>query len=418
MSTSPRFYALDVFRGATVALMILVNNPGSWGHIYGPLEHAEWHGLTPTDLVFPFFLFAVGNAIAFVMPRFQTAGAGPFWRKVLKRSILIFAIGLFLNWWPFVRWQGDQLLGIGWTWWAPAQNNIAGIKTAQGQLYGIRILGVLQRIAICYFLASVIIYYLKPRGAMLVGMVILLAYWALCFSLGDYTMPGFFGNGIDRAILQIPHMYNRETWMEVPQIFDPEGLGSTLPAVTQVIFGYLVGDYIIKATRPLPEDGAAQRENSLYRTLTGLFVVAVGMLVTGYIWDLQFPVNKRIWTSSYVVVTTGMAILVLCTLIYAIELRGLRGAWTRFFDVFGKNALFVFALSAFLPRGLRLLRIPNGTDKGLPVYTNPWNFLYDKVYKFIPGDPRIGSLFFALTVIAFMWAICYWLDKKRIYIKV
>jgi predicted acyltransferase len=139
----------------------------------------------------------------------------------------------------------------------------------------------------------------------------------------------------------------------------------------------------------------------------------------GYIWDLSFPVNKRIWTSSYVVATTGMAILVLGTLIYAIELRGIRGAWTRFFDVFGKNALFVFALSAFLPRGLRLLRIPNGTDpKGAPVYTNPWNFLYDKVYKFIPGDPRIGSLLFALTVIAFMWAICYWLDKKRIYIKV
>jgi predicted acyltransferase len=119
------------------------------------------------------------------------------------------------------------------------------------------------------------------------------------------------------------------------------------------------------------------------------------------------------------VATTGMAILVLGTLIYAIQLRGMRGGWTRFFDVFGKNALFVFALSAFLPRGLRLLRIPNGVnDKGAPVYTNPWNFLYDKVYKFIPGDPRIGSLLFALTVIAFMWAICYWLDKKRIYIKV
>ncbi|RYY93170.1 MAG: DUF1624 domain-containing protein, partial [Chitinophagaceae bacterium] len=171
---SPRFYALDVFRGATVALMILVNNPGSWSHIYGPLEHAEWHGLTPTDLVFPFFLFAVGNAMAFVMPRFAAAGDGAFWRKVLKRSALIFAIGLFLNWWPFVRWQDDALLPNGWTWWAPAQAGVAGIKQAGQQLFGIRLLGVLQRIALCYLAASVIIYYLKPRGAMLTGMIILL----------------------------------------------------------------------------------------------------------------------------------------------------------------------------------------------------------------------------------------------------
>ncbi|GAB4093952.1 acyltransferase family protein [Flaviaesturariibacter terrae] len=416
---SPRFYALDVFRGATVALMILVNNPGSWGHIYSPLEHAEWNGLTPTDLVFPFFLFAVGNAMAFVMPRFAAAGDGAFWRKVLKRTALIFLIGLFLNWWPFVRWQGDALLPNGWTWWAPAMDNVAGIKTGGQQLFGIRILGVLQRIALCYFAASVIVYYLKPRGALFTGLVILLVYWALCFCLGDYTMPGFFGNGLDRAVLGIPHMYNRETWEGFPQIFDPEGLASTLPAITQVIFGYLVGHYIVNSTAAPTTDNAADRTARLYRTLTGLFVTAVGLLVAGYMWDLVFPVNKRIWTSSYVLATTGMAILVLGTLLYAIELRGVRGGWTRFFDVFGKNALFVFALSAFLPRGLRLLRIPNGVnEKGEAVYTNPWNFLYDKVYKLIPGDPRIGSLFFALTVILFMWAICYWMDKKRIYVKV
>ncbi|TCZ73115.1 acyltransferase family protein [Flaviaesturariibacter aridisoli] len=416
---SPRFYALDVFRGATVALMILVNNPGNWGHIYGPLEHAEWNGITPTDLVFPFFLFAVGNAMAFVMPRFAAAGDGAFWRKVLKRSFLIFAIGLFLNWWPFVRWQDNQLLATGWTWWGPAAPGIAGIKNGAQQLFGIRILGVLQRIAICYLAASVLVYYLKPRGAMLAGMIILLLYWGLCFALGDYTMPGFFGNRIDTAVLQVPHMYNRETWEGLPQIFDPEGLGSTAPAIAQVIFGYLVGHYIINNTKAPSTDSPADTTARLYRTLTGLFVTAVGLLVAGYIWDLAFPANKRIWTSSYVVATTGMAILVLCTLLYAIELRGVRGGWTRFFDVFGKNALFVFALSAFLPRGLRLLRIPNGVnDKGEPAYTNPWNFLYDKVYKFIPGDPRIGSLLFALTVILFMWAICYWMDKKRIYVKV
>lgn len=405
-----RYYSLDVFRGATVCLMILVNNPGSWSHIYGPLEHAPWHGLTPTDLVFPFFLFAVGNAMAFVMPRLQEGGDALFWKKVIRRTLLIFGIGLFLNWWPFVRWQNNELVGTGWTY-----------LNAQGEVAGIRILGVLQRIALCYFFASVIVYYLKARGAFLVGLILLLLYWLLCYTLGDpadpYSMLGYFGNAIDKAVLHEPHMYHGEG-----VAFDPEGLASTLPAIVQVIFGYLVGDYILKRTKlavAAENPDAKQAISPLYLILTGLFVAAVAYLLAGYVWSLSFPVNKKIWTSSYVLVTTGLATAILSTLIYFIEVKGVRSWWTRFFDVFGKNALFVFALSAFLPRGLRLLRIPNGVDaKGVPLYTNPWNFLYDKVYKFVPGDPRIGSLLFALTVITFMWLVCYWLDKKKIYIKV
>ena len=405
-----RYYSLDVFRGATVCLMILVNNPGSWSHIYGPLEHAPWHGLTPTDLVFPFFLFAVGNAMAFVMPRLAEAGDAVFWKKVVRRTLLIFGIGLFLQWWPFVRWQNNELVGTGWTY-----------LNAQGEVMGIRILGVLQRIALCYFFASVIVYYLKARGAFLVGLILLLLYWLLCYTLGDpadpYSMLGYFGNAIDKAILHEPHMYHGEG-----VAFDPEGIASTLPAIVQVIFGYLVGDYILKRSKlamAAENPDANQAISPLYQILTGLFVAAVAFLVAGYMWGLTFPVNKKIWTSSYVLVTTGLAIAILSTLVYFIEIKGVRSWWTRFFDVFGKNALFVFALSAFLPRGLRLLRIPNGVDaKGAPAYTNPWNFLYDKVYKFVPGDPRIGSLLFALTVITFMWFVCYWLDKKKIYIKV
>jgi len=134
-----RYYSLDVFRGATVALMILVNNPGSWGHIFSPLAHASWHGCTPTDLVFPFFLFAVGNAMSFVMPKLQQGNNSAFWGKVIQRTIMIFGIGLFLNWSPFVKFSEDVLV------WKPWEN--------------VRILGVLQRIALCYFFASVIIYY-------------------------------------------------------------------------------------------------------------------------------------------------------------------------------------------------------------------------------------------------------------------
>jgi predicted acyltransferase len=406
-----RYFSLDVFRGATVCLMILVNNPGSWSHLYSPLAHAPWHGLTPTDLVFPFFLFAVGNATAFVMPRLQQAGSAVFWKKVTKRSLLIFAIGLFLNWWPFVRWEDGQLAFNAWT-----------RMDAEGNVQGVRIFGVLQRIAVCYFFASIIIYYLKPRGAFLAGGLILLVYWLLCFTLGNpsdpYSMTGWFGNAVDKAVLHIPHMYKGEKLAGQPYPFDPEGLMSTLPAIVQVIFGYLVGDYILK--RSTLKAGAENTSvHPIYQTLTGLFMAAVALLLAGYCWHLVFPVNKKIWTSSYVVLTTGMAIAVLATLIYFIELRQARGWWTKFFDVFGKNALFVFALSAFLPKGLRLIRIPNGTNpKGDPIYTNPWSFMYDKVYKHVPGDEKIGSLLFALTVILFMWAVCYWLDKKKIYIKV
>lgn len=395
--------------------MILVNNPGSWGHIYSPLAHAPWHGLTPTDLVFPFFLFAVGNAMAFVMPRLERAGNGVFWRKVVKRSLLIFAIGLFLNWWPFSRFEDGKLVANGWTW-----------VNGEGKIVGVRILGVLQRIALCYFFASIIIYYLKARGAFLLGLLLLLLYWTLCYTLGNsadpYSMTGWFGNSVDMAILHEPHIYKGEKFNGQPFPFDPEGLMSTIPAIVQVIFGYLVGDYILKRTRLAT---AAENPNAnpvispLYLILTGLFVASMAFLVAGYVWGLSFPVNKKIWTSSYVLVTTGMATAILASLVYFIEIKGSRPWWTKFFDVFGKNALFVFALSAFLPKGLRLIRIPNGVNTaGAPIYTNPWNFLYDKVYKAVPGDPKIGSLLFALTVITFMWAICYWMDKKKIYVKV
>lgn len=408
-----RFYSLDVFRGATVALMILVNNPGSWSHIYSPLEHAPWHGLTPTDLVFPFFLFAVGNALAFVLPRLQAGGDVLFWKKVVKRSLLIFGIGLFLNWWPFARWQHDQLLLNGWTW-----------VNAEGKLVGVRLLGVLQRIALCYFFGAIICYYLKPKGAFLAAVLLLLLYWALCIAgnpTDPYSLQGWFGTDIDKAILQDIHMYKGEGIA-----FDPEGLMSTLPAIAQVLFGYLVGDYILKkaavataAADPASSTVTSVKDSNLYPLLTGLFLAAMAFLICGYAWGLSFPINKKIWTSSYVVVTTGMAVAVLATLIYFIEVKQVRSWWTRFFDVFGKNALFVFALSAFLPKGLRLIRLPNGVSaQGVAQYVSPWNWLYEKVYKYVPGAPELGSLLFALTVILFLWAVCYWMDRKKIYVKV
>jgi predicted acyltransferase len=386
-----RFYSLDVFRGATVALMILVNNPGSWTHIYSPLEHAPWHGCTPTDLVFPFFLFAVGNALAFVMPRLEAAGTSAFLKKVFRRSLLIFAIGLFLNWSPFVGWNGDHL---AFRHWVSPDNPESGV----------RILGVLQRIAICYLFASLLIYFFKLRGAFLAAAIILLGYWTLCLVANPadpYSLAGWFGTNIDKAILGIPHMYKGEGLA-----FDPEGLMSALPAITQVIFGYLAGVYILQ-------------KGKTFECCSGLFVLAGVLIFAGFCWHMVFPINKKIWTSSYVLYTTGLAMFILSMLLYLIELRGRRGALTRFFDVFGKNPLFIFFLSGFLPRVMTLFRWTDhlGPD-GKPVYTTAFGWLYEHVCRDISINPNNGSLLYALSIVLFYWAIAWTLDRKKIYIKV
>lgn len=381
-----RYYSLDVFRGATVALMILVNNPGSWKYIYDPLEHAPWHGCTPTDLVFPFFLFAVGNAMAFVMPRFEKAGPAAFWQKVIKRTLLIFGIGLFLHWSPFVKWSGSELVAKTWD--------------------QIRIFGVLQRIAVSYFFASILVYYGKTRGAFYWGIVLLLLYWMLCLFFGTpgdpYSLEGYFGTQIDIAILGTNHMYKGEG---VP--FDPEGIASTLPAIVQVVFGFLVGEYI-------------QKKGKSFEMLAQLFVAGIVLTVAGFIWHEVFPINKKIWTSSYVLYTTGLAILTIGTLIYLIEFKERRGAWSKFFDVFGKNPLFIFVLSGFLPRVTALFRWVDhiNEETGKPVYTSIFPWFYQNICKPISDNPNNGSLFYAICIIVFYWAIGYWMDKKKIYIKV
>lgn len=380
-----RYYSLDVFRGATVALMILVNNPGSWDHIFGPLKHAPWHGATPTDLVFPFFLFAVGNAMAFVMPRFEQAGQEVFWKKVIKRTLLIFAIGLFLNWSPFIKWDGESLVGKPWE--------------------NVRILGVLQRIALCYFFASVIVFYAKARGSFVISGILLLVYWLICLLLGapgdPYSLQGWFGTQIDIDLLGVTHIYKGEG---VP--FDPEGLPSTFAAIVQVIFGFLVGQYI-------------QQKGKNFEMLSNLFVAGLVLVFTGYCWDLVFPINKKIWTSSYTLYTSGLAILVLGTLIFLIEFKEKKGAWSRFFDVFGKNPLFIFVLSGFLPRMLALFRWEDHiSPEGKPVYTSAFPWFYEHICKNISTDLRVGSLLYALCMIAMYWSIVYLLDKKKIYIKV
>src|SRR5690606_7545610 len=343
-----RYYSLDVFRGATVALMILVNNPGSWAHLFRPLSHAEWHGATPTDLVFPFFLFAVGNAMAFVMPRLRDAGDTAFWTKVLKRTALIFGIGFLLNWWPFVHWEGDALVFKHWV-------------NPDDPDRGIRIFGVLQRIALAYCFASILVYYLREKWVMVVCTALLLGYWALCIAFGDddpYSLAGWFGTAVDKNVLGIAHLYRGEG---VP--FDPEGLMSTLPAIVQVVVGYLTGQYIraqgqVSWLWPRLQPAV----EPLYKLMAGLFAVAALLAVLGLFGGLGFPINKKIWTSSYVLYTSGLALFTIGVMIWFIEVLRMRNGLTRFFDVFGKNPLFIFVLSGALPRLLGLIRIPVGID--------------------------------------------------------
>lgn len=322
--------------------------------------------------------------MAFVLPKLEATNT--FWPKVIRRTVLIFLIGIFLNWFPFIRYDGDgHIVAKPWE--------------------TVRIFGVLQRIAVCYFFAAVLLHLFKMRGAFVVGTFILLCYWFLCV-VGNptepYSLRGWFGTDIDIKLLGTNHMYKGEG---IP--FDPEGIISTFAAIVQVIFGYMAGHFIL-AKGKTPE------------MLNGLFVAGAVLIFTGFMWDMVFPINKKIWTSSYTVYTTGLALIVLSVLIYLIEFKKASGAWSRFFDVFGKNALFIFALSGILPRLLALIRIPNGfSTEGKPKFLTPFGWFYDNVCKAIlPSDPRIGSLVYAILFIAMMWFFAWLMDKKKIYIKV
>lgn len=383
---SNRYSSLDIFRGATVAFMILVNNPGSWSAIFAPLKHASWHGCTPTDLVFPFFLFAVGNALAFVFDKFKNNSNRYFWGKIIKRSILIFLIGLLLNWSPFVKWDGNNLI----------------LK----QIQDLRILGVLQRIAICYFFAAILIYYCTTKWLFKISILILIVYYFMLKYLGDigypFSLTGFIGTNIDRFILGDNHLYKGEG---VP--FDPEGILSTLPAIIQVIIGYFVGNFI-------------KNNAKNFETLTTLFLFGISLVFIGFCWNYTFPINKKIWSSSYVLYTSGLAIICLSMLVYWIEFKNAAGKCSNWFLVFGKNALFIFVLSGFLPRILALFRWQIGVDlvTNKPIYESPLHWFYAHICINITPNEYVASFLYAVILIFFYWIIVYWLDKKKIYIKV
>ncbi len=370
----PRYLALDVFRGMTICFMIIVNSPGSWEFAYAPLEHAAWHGFTPTDLVFPSFLFAVGNAMAFVMHKYKNQGGAVFWRKVLKRTFIIFLIGFLMYWFPFFR--GTEGGGIE-------------LKP----LAETRIPGVLQRIALCYFFASVILYFGSKRFALWFAVFALVSYWIIAWAFGDpsdpYSMTGNAGLKLDLFLFGANHLYHGEGIA-----FDPEGLLSTLPSIVNVVAGYFAGDYI-------------RRNGNSYETVSKMMIAGAFLIFGALVWDMAFPINKKIWTSSFVLLTVGLDLFVLSTLIYIIEIYR-RQKWTYFFVVFGRNPLFIYIVADLLISVMIMIRIGD---------VNIQEWLYRSVFGSFAG-PLLASFLFAVFYMLLNWCVAYFLDKKRMYIRV
>lgn len=369
MGTSKRLISLDVLRGATIAFMILVNTPGSWSFIYAPLKHAAWHGCTPTDLVFPFFLFIVGVSVYFSFKNNKEEASTKVIFKIIKRTLIIFLIGLFLNLYPFFNFEN------------------------------VRVMGVLQRIALAYGAGALLCFTFKSYRLFIVLAVLLLGYWALLFfgaEANPYSLEENLVRRFDLLLFGEQHIYKG---FGIP--FDPEGVLSSIPAIGTVIIGYLIGQFIDK-------------ETSLLLKMRTLLYCGFLMVAVGSIWALVFPLNKPLWTSSYVLYTAGLATLFLAALIFIIDYKKYE-SWSRPFVHFGSNPLFIFVFSGLYVKTISyLIKVSvDGSEDKISLY----KYLFDKVFAPLFGNIN-GSLAFALSHIVVFWFICFVLYKKKIFIKI
>ena len=368
--STQRFAAIDILRGLTIALMIVVNMQIGPGSSYVPLLHAAWNGLTPTDVVFPTFMFVVGTALSFTLEKYAALGEKVVLRKIATRTALIFLAGYLLYWFPFFRFDPGGHLAL-----APLAHT--------------RILGVLQRIAIGYGVAALIVYYGGRAGAVTYSVVALLGYWALMHAGGDYSLAGSAEIKLDKLVLGEGHMYHGEG-----VAFDPEGILSTLPAIVNVLAGYLVGRFV--------------RDRGTGRTtiVTLLAAGAVCILVALW-WNTVFPINKKIWTSSFVLCTVGIDLGVLALLLRAVP-QGREHRWTYFFEVFGRNALVIYLLAEV---GQTLLQRTQAGQQTL------FTWLWAAGFAPWAGD-KPGALLYAVAYMLCCWAVAYAMDRKRIYVKI
>ena len=359
-----RLVSLDAFRGITIAGMILVNNPGTWSHVYPPLLHAPWHGWTPTDLIFPFFLYIVGVSMTFSFSKLAGKPTKEIYWKVFRRTLVIFGLGLMLSGFPSYDFST------------------------------IRIPGVLQRIAVVYCIASLITLNTGLKGRAWATAIILLAYWAMMklipvpgFGAGDLSVEGNLAGFVDS------HLLSGHMWA-VSRTWDPEGLLSTLPAIATTMSGVLTGHLL--------RSGKSKEEISSWMFMIGWLAIVVGLF-----WSIVFPLNKSLWTSSYVVFTSGAALQFLGFCYFLIDAKGIQ-KWALPAIIYGMNALAVFVLSGLVARLLNLIHIG---DLSLKVW------IYENLFASW-ASPMNASLAFAVTNILFwlgMMAILYY---KRIFIKI
>lgn len=366
-----RLFSLDVFRGLTIAGMILVNNPGSWKYVYPPLRHAEWHGWTPTDLIFPFFLFIVGVAIVFSLSLRKQMGMShsKIIAKILRRSLILFLLGLILHIYPFYDFHLSRL----------------------------RIPGVLQRIAICYLISAILFLKLKPKIITIVTFLILIGYFLLMtfvpvpgYGAGNLSPEGNLASYIDRIVFKGTRLW-KGTW-------DPEGLLSTFPAIATTLLGVMAGIWL-------------KREEEDKKKFVRLLLSGIIMVSFGYLISPIFPINKNLWTSSYVLFTGGMAsiFLSLCFLffdIYKMKNIGLP------FAIFGMNPIAVYFLSGILTKTLIIIKI-NSQGEIVSLYT----WIFKNIFVPIAGNMN-GSLLFAITYVIFWLGIMSIFYKFKIFIKI
>jgi len=360
-----RIASVDILRGFTIVAMILVNTPGTWSSVYSPLLHAEWHGLTPTDLVFPFFIFIVGISIAFSYQN-KTLNSESV-KKISIRSLKLFGLGFFLNWFlPYLPFFSD--------------------------LETVRILGVLQRIAIVFFITALLALRCNWKALLSIAIIIIVSYWVLMayIPLPDGSTPSFerlpnnWALYIDSNILGT-HMWKAD--------YDPEGLLSSFPAIAGCIFGVLTGRFL----------GSQHTSKTAYMLIAGVIC-----LIVGYLWNELFPINKALWTSSFVIATTGWALLCLGLVYYVTDVKNLKAG--GIFKQVGMNAISIYFLSSFITKIFYLIKIGESST------VHGW--LYKNLYSWSFFDPKFSSLLYGLSVCLFYVLIGHIMYRKKIFIKV
>ncbi len=425
-----RLLSLDVFRGITIAGMVLVNNPGTWSAIYAPLEHAPWHGITPTDYIFPFFLFIVGVAIPIALSKrlVEKNNHSVYW-KIIQRSAAIYATGLAISALPLfyigettIPWPLKWIAALSMfaallflflrkfkiafaliaVWAVIILGFYFGGYTITPYNFGtMRIAGVLQRIAVCYLIVSIIYLNTTWKQQTLIGICLLLLYWILMTTV---PVPGCeittiddkacnLAAYIDRTILTEAHIWRSA------KVFDPEGILSTMGAIVTTLSGVLTGTWL-------------RTDRSEIEKVGGTFFFGSVLLAVGWSWSLLFPLNKSLWTSSYVLYTSGLALLTLSCCYWLIDIKGWK-KWSKPFVIFGVNALALFTFSGIMARVLGIIKV-TGSD-GTEISLQGWIF---KTFFLSVAEPINASLAYALCFIIFWLFLMWLLWRRRIFIKV